>query len=395
MNDQNSNSEPMDMDLLDESGSAPNSNPVGRPDPPADEPVDLLGQNQGHEMGAYEGGHDNDNLEEVQAGYVDSPFADEEDYDNGSGINEGSGLENVQAGYVDSPFDDQEEEDMDQVRDQYVDNPFDDNSEERSFLGESNEEPDGIFEEQDGIFRDDPNDEPVPGSDGAAPPKRRRIRRLRPRVKTDTAARRRRRRRLVWACICCCLILLLVIMIIGFIIGFGEDSADPAGDDSFDDDENIDDDWTTYKPFDGITTTPMDPFDITDCDFSDNRFPHVKAQCRCHEEITIIPDDVAALKEEVHSEVNREIYDGKYFPDPSSCDPANQALVWLASGDTRDSGDFFQRYVLAMAHLSLNGTHWDDYNDWMAESNECFWLGIACNSRFQVHNFASDANNLQ
>ena len=165
--------------------------------------------------------------------------------------------------------------------------------------------------------------------------------------------------------------------------------------DAFDDDEVLDDDWTVYKPFEGITTTPMDPFDENDCDFSDNVFPHVKAQCRCYGVIDTVPDDVAALKQEVHSEINREIYDGEYFPEPNSCDPANQALVWLSSGDTRDSGDFYQRFILTASHLGLNGTNWDVHNEWMAESNECIWIGIQCNSRFQVHNFASDANNLK
>ena len=409
------NTGPVDLldDTLNETSPSEDTQTPDLLDPPADQPWSNNEPQKTEDfLGTHASSGSNDEAGEIntiQNSYVDNPFDDHESayVDNP--------FDNHESAYVDNPFDDEQDEVSD-VQQHYVDNPFDDREENDAFLDNIHEENDGIFIDEDSKYSSAPSNADLDsaigvmyGDDGTRasesedvtlnkePPKRRRIRRLRLRRKDkqDTALDRRRRRRLIWALLCCCMLLLLFLMIAGFIIGFGEDSDDPAGDDNFDDDENLDDDWTVYKPFEGITTTPMDPFDENDCDFSDNVFPHVKAQCKCFREITIVPDDVAALKQEVHSEVNREIYNGEYFPEPNSCDPANQALVWLSSGDTRDSGDFFQRYILTTSHLTLNGTNWDLHNEWMSESNECIWIGIQCNSRFQVHNFASDANNLK
>lgn len=184
-------------------------------------------------------------------------------------------------------------------------------------------------------------------------------------------------------------------LLIAAITRFWEDDPEPEPELVDDDHNNFDDDFEQFKPYQGITTTPMDPYDEDDCYFGDNAFPHMMQQCECTGNITIVPDDVVDLWYQVREDIGAEFYESDYDEPWWSCEPSNQALIWLSSGNTRDAGDLYQRYSNAISFVQLNGTVWDMSNYWLSDNNECLWLGIQCNGRFQMNSLAVDTNNLQ
>jgi len=93
--------------------------------------------------------------------------------------------------------------------------------------------------------------------------------------------------------------------------------------------------------------------------FEDNEQPHVANQCECFQSIDVIAADVTELYIPVREAIVNSFYDGVYPSPPNSCDPINQALFWLSTGNTRDVEDFNQRFVLALTYFALNGTLWD------------------------------------
>jgi hypothetical protein len=156
-----------------------------------------------------------------------------------------------------------------------------------------------------------------------------------------------------------------------------------------------DDGFLITAPYVGIRTTALDPYEEgEDCNFRDNIFPHVLSQCDCFETIDILPNDTRSLYNDLREDIAGEFYDGIYNEPVNSCDPANQALVWLASGNTRDSGDLYQRYIMAVAYFQMNGTKWDVQNLWLSDESECIWYSLQCNSRFQLNSFALDSMNV-
>ena len=225
--------------------------------------------------------------------------------------------------------------------------------------------------------------------------RRRKIRRQRHQAAIKRAERRRRRRRWCWLCCCICCCLLLLLLLIAAITRFWEKDDEPEPELIDDDHNDFDDDWAQYKPYEGIRTTPMDPYSEDDCYFGDQVFPHMTQQCQCLGNITTVPEDVIDLWYQVREDISEEFYEGEYDEPWYSCEPSNQALIWLSSGNTRDSGDLYQRYINAVTFVQLNGTVWDMSNYWLSDNNECLWLGIQCNGRFQINSLAADTNNLQ
>jgi Leucine-rich repeat (LRR) protein len=127
-----------------------------------------------------------------------------------------------------------------------------------------------------------------------------------------------------------------------------------------------------------VTTSFLDPFEFDDCIWEDNVWPHVINQCQCLNRISRVANDTLALYWKIRPQINALMYGGQYNEDIASCAPSNAALLWLSSGSTRDSGDLYQRYILALMYLSLNGTEWDDNRGWMSNENECTWKGVEC-----------------
>jgi hypothetical protein len=212
---------------------------------------------------------------------------------------------------------------------------------------------------------------------------------------------RRSRRRRAWCCcliLLCCLLILIILLII-FLLSMQEDNRKSQTDaptfspfvDSTDDDYYYDDDIIIAP---GVVTSKMAPYDY-DCDYDDQEgFPNVFDQCKCDGEITIVPEDVAEMRDLIITRMFNKIYQNRTALPLESCDPSNMALIWLASGDNRDAGEVRQRFALGMVFFQLNGTIWDYTDEWLSDLNECLWLGVQCNNRDAVNSLALDTNNI-
>jgi hypothetical protein len=133
-------------------------------------------------------------------------------------------------------------------------------------------------------------------------------------------------------------------------------------------------------------TTPFDPI-TTDCDFSNSVQPHVITQCACSGNVVFIADDVRKRYESLASNFIPSVMPD--FAEPiSSCDPANQALIWLSTGSNNagESEAFVrqERYALAYFFLAQGGIAWADNTNWISEVDVCDWFGIACDSKGAV-----------
>lgn len=218
--------------------------------------------------------------------------------------------------------------------------------------------------------------------------------------KEPSKAEKRRRRRACCLLFCCCLIIIiLIILLIWWLLRDKEDPSEtPVADDDADD--GFVDDFFGFGDGlvgDDVQTTPFDPYVKNDCDFSDNFQPHVINQCECYGKVTVMADDIRELYTLLKTKLMPELYteEGTLWDVPiTSCDPRNQALLWLSSGDTRRAGDLVQRFLTSTAYIAMNGTMWDYQNLWLSEQNECLWLGLQCNSRFQIHSLALDTINI-
>ena len=173
----------------------------------------------------------------------------------------------------------------------------------------------------------------------------------------------------------------------------------------------IDSNFTTRKPFLYFTTTKMESYNSQqqpfDCNFTDNVQPHVLTQCRCYNTIQVLTDDIVDLYARVRDTIYSEVYSSKNLTDQfvnetiDSCSAQNQALVWLSSGNLRDGGDLYQRYVLALLYFQMNGAAWLNSSSWLSYHNECDWHGIDCRSttadgsNLQVRSIQLDDNNVQ
>lgn len=177
-------------------------------------------------------------------------------------------------------------------------------------------------------------------------------------------------------------------------------------------------------------TTPMSPWTMQDdpCASLDAQGqPHVGLQCQCQGSITKIAEDIAELhKQLVDTVVVPDVYNDNpdsVGTDIASCDPRNQALVWLSSGDTRQGGNMEQRYALATLFFATEsnnatstttdsaataarrtlrrrlqdpptspplpeptstatGENWRE--QWLSDGNECEWPGVQCAENKQV-----------
>ena len=323
--------------------------------------------------------------------YPDGEYYDDDNVDHGVYRNAhyqdeddeyaavGTGVPYSDQPYSDQPYSDQPYSDQQQA---YYDNPEEENP--------------GVFVAGAPLdpHNRPPEDTPLKRQDGQRHLLRRRRRKKQKYVLTEEEKRRRRRR--LWWLLCCCLCLLLLLLLIGGVAmglkGIGDDD---EGGPVEEDDDIPDDDWQLFRPYLGRVTTPMDPYEEDDCYFGDNVFPHMIQQCECFGTIDVIPEDVQELYAEVREDINQEFYNGEFSEDMNSCDPANQALIWLSSGNTRDGGDLFQRFTVALTFVQLNGTQWDLKNLWLADDSECIWLGLQCNGRFQLNSLAVDTNNVQ
>ncbi|GKY99213.1 hypothetical protein MPSEU_000876700 [Mayamaea pseudoterrestris] len=205
-----------------------------------------------------------------------------------------------------------------------------------------------------------------------------------------------RRRRWKWGCsvfwCILCLFILVLLLILAKFLGWFENEAPPPEDDN---PYLDDDDFVISKPYPGKVTTGFEPYVKDDCNFDDQTYPSIVNQCYCRNELQMVPNDTKALYFKIREDVDQEIYGGDYDQEWNSCAPSNMALIWLSSGNMRDNGDLYQRFLLALSFFQLNGTKWDQLNNWVEEESECNWFGVQCNGRFKLRSLAIDMNNVQ
>lgn len=212
--------------------------------------------------------------------------------------------------------------------------------------------------------------------------------------------RKARKRRAGFCCLImlCCLLILIILVVI-FLLSLREEKNAPTEAPTFSpyvddtDDDFFFDDIITVAP--GVVTSQMDPYNyICPVDYK-RAFPHVFDQCSCDDVISKVPEDVKVMRDLLMERLWGTMYpEQNYAPDWTSCDTSNLALLWLASGDNRDSGEIRQRYTLAKTFFTLNGTIWDYTDGWLSDLNECLWLGVQCNNKAAVNSLAVDTNNL-
>jgi hypothetical protein len=145
-----------------------------------------------------------------------------------------------------------------------------------------------------------------------------------------------------------------------------------------------------------MTTTRMGPYYIGQpCRNGTEVQPHILNQCECQNTIQVLANDIATLYAQVREKINTEIYAGIFNVSISSCSVQNQALIWLSSGNVRDSGDLYQRYILALIYIQMNGMMWYNNINSFTYANECEWYGVSCNNNTkQIQSILLNNNNL-
>jgi hypothetical protein len=121
----------------------------------------------------------------------------------------------------------------------------------------------------------------------------------------------------------------------------------------------------------------MDPYTFN-CSNADSVQPHVLTQCACWYSIQVLSEDIVSLYTKLRELINREVYTNQWLNDTiGSCTFQNQAMLWLSSGNVRDGGDLYQRYVLAVLYLKTSGTGWYNSSNWLSNYNECRFIHIS------------------
>jgi hypothetical protein len=141
----------------------------------------------------------------------------------------------------------------------------------------------------------------------------------------------------------------------------------------------------------------LPPFTV-DCYTLHNRAqPDPVTQCHCWGNITIVADEVAARYYNL-TETFMPTTHAKFYEAILSCNPRNQALLWLASdnggGSTLSEPALLQRYNLALLFILWNGPRWNTTNGWLSSYNECNWYGITCNDQLNVTSISLSRNTL-
>lgn len=129
----------------------------------------------------------------------------------------------------------------------------------------------------------------------------------------------------------------------------------------------------------GVTTQMAPPTFSCNSWYSQAQ-PSVITQCFCLGKITTIADDVRASYQRLISGGFMKAILPDFSSTIESCDPANQALLWLASATGFPSPDvnLQQRFVLALLYITWNGRLWLLSDNWLSSNSECIWHGVSC-----------------
>jgi hypothetical protein len=131
------------------------------------------------------------------------------------------------------------------------------------------------------------------------------------------------------------------------------------------------------------------------CRFENATQPHVLGQCICNGEISILTTEVREQYYAVNLLfISLNISNGWELPE-NSCDPRNQALVWVAATHPIDRNDIIQKYALALFYIQMTGQEWAHRIGWLEDGHTCNWSGIKCNEKGLVRDLVLDGNNLK
>ena len=151
---------------------------------------------------------------------------------------------------------------------------------------------------------------------------------------------------------------------------------------------------TASKDFVGtMRTTPMDKY--SGCNFDNYTQPHVRAQCFCNGEIEVLTTDVREKYYALNMLFISMNISNVWELSEESCDPRNQAVIWLSTTYSKDRIDLIQKYVLATLFLQMNGEQWASQELWLEDEDVCNWSGISCNDLGLVTDIFLDGNGLK
>ncbi len=145
-------------------------------------------------------------------------------------------------------------------------------------------------------------------------------------------------------------------------------------------------DPTNTGAIDVAATTPLEPV-TGNCNFRGIEQPHVIDQCSCDGEITIVANDIRQRYESLLVNFLPDVIPD-FDESLDSCDPKNQALIWLSSG-TNNAGEAElyvrrERYALAYFYLDQGGVAWSDNGGWLSEEDTCQWDRATCDQDGRV-----------
>jgi hypothetical protein len=146
-----------------------------------------------------------------------------------------------------------------------------------------------------------------------------------------------------------------------------------------------------------LPTTAMAP-PTTSCSEGMKQIqPNVVTQCACNDTIRVVADDIALAYVHLLSQGFVTTLLPGFNATLKSCEPFNQALVWLASatGMPANEARRTQRYALALLFIYWKGEEWTSSKGWLSSSDECTWAGVSCNDDHEVEIIDLSNNNLQ
>jgi hypothetical protein len=143
-------------------------------------------------------------------------------------------------------------------------------------------------------------------------------------------------------------------------------------------------------------TTSMDPPTLSCDGWYSQTQPNVITQCACVGKITVVADDVATNYRQLKANGFIQAILPGFGNTLDSCDPTNQALVWLASatGTPSSNANLRQRYVLALLYILWNGVKWQVNTGWLSSGNECSWTDVICDVNAVVNEIDLHDNGL-
>lgn len=123
----------------------------------------------------------------------------------------------------------------------------------------------------------------------------------------------------------------------------------------------------------------MEPYVPGNCNFGGQTQPNVVSQCECTGRVS----EVNEYTQEQYNRLTQEFLVPNIYQtwnyDISSCEPENQAALWLSTGKViEDELDLTQRYSVALLYYSTSGEQWTAQEDWMSEEDVCDWYGLSC-----------------